>query len=133
MSRPSLNDLTAFVAVATHRSFRRAADEIGMAPSSLSHAIRALEDRVGVRLLHRTTRSVSPTEADFQLLGRLQPALASLDDALDSIARFRGNVAGMLRINAPRVVAGLLVRWVLPQMAQRHPSVTVDIVVEGRN
>ncbi|TJW86308.1 MAG: LysR family transcriptional regulator, partial [Mesorhizobium sp.] len=73
-----------------------------------------------------------PTEAGFQLLDRLQPALASLDEALDSVAGFRGNVAGTVRINAPRLVAGLLVRWVLPRMAERHPDVTVDIVVEGR-
>ncbi len=132
MSRPSLNDLTAFVAVATRRSFRHAADELGMAPSTLSHAMRALEERMGVRLLNRTTRSVSPTEAGFELLGRLQPALANLDDALDSIATFRGSVAGNVRINAPRLAAGLLVREVLPLMAERFPGVVVDIVVEGR-
>jgi DNA-binding transcriptional LysR family regulator len=132
MSRPSLNDLTAFVAVATHRSFRGAADELGIAPSTLSHAMRALEERMGVRLLNRTTRSVSPTEAGFQLLGRLQPALASLDDALDSVAAFRGNVAGTVRINAPRLAAALLVGNVLPLMSERFPDVTVDIVVEGR-
>ncbi|MDX8434360.1 LysR family transcriptional regulator [Mesorhizobium abyssinicae] len=132
MARPSLNDLTAFVAVATHRNFRRAADEIGTAPSTLSHAMRALEERMGVRLLNRTTRSVSPTEAGYQLLGRLQPALASLDEALDSVAGFRGKVAGTVRINAPRLAAGLLVRSALPRMAELHPDVTVDIVVEGR-
>ncbi|AZO28445.1 MULTISPECIES: LysR family transcriptional regulator [Mesorhizobium] len=132
MARPSLNDLTAFVAVATHRNFRRAADEIGTAPSTLSHAMRALEERMGVRLLNRTTRSVSPTEAGYRLLGRLQPALASLDEALDSVAGFRGKVAGTVRINAPRLVAGLLVRTALPRMAELHPDVTVDIVVDGR-
>jgi DNA-binding transcriptional LysR family regulator len=132
MMRPSLDDLTAFVAVATHRSFRRAADELGMAPSTLSHAMRTLEERLGVRLLNRTTRSVSPTEAGYELLARLQPALVSLDDALDAIAAFRGNVAGTVRINAPRPAATLLVRDILPQMAERFPDVTVDIVVEGR-
>lgn len=132
MARPSLKDLTAFVAVATHRNFRRAADEIGTAPSTLSHAMRALEERMGVRLLNRTTRSVSPTEAGYQLLGRLQPALASLDEALDSVAGFRGKVAGTVRINAPRLVAGLLVRSALPRMAELHPDVSVDIVVDGR-
>jgi DNA-binding transcriptional LysR family regulator len=132
MARPSIHDLTAFVAVATHRSFRSAADELGTAPSTLSHAMRALEERLGVRLLNRTTRSVSPTEAGFQLLERLQPALTSLDDALDSVATFRGNVAGTVRINAPRLAAALLVRDVLPIMAERHPDVTVDLVVEGR-
>jgi DNA-binding transcriptional LysR family regulator len=132
MPRPSLNDLSAFVAVATHRSFRRAADELGTAPSTLSHAMRALEDRMGLRLLNRTTRSVSPTEAGFQLLGQLQPALAALDDALDSVAAFRGNVAGTVRVNAPRLAAAVLVRDVLPVMAERFPDVTVDIVVEGK-
>ncbi|WP_374375703.1 LysR family transcriptional regulator [Dongia sp.] len=131
MSRPSLNDLNAFVAVATHRSFRRAADELGTAPSTLSHAMRALEERMGVRLLNRTTRSVSPTEAGFQLLGHLQSALASLDEALDSVAAFRGKVAGTVRINAPRLAAALLVRDVLPLMSERFPDVIVDVVVQG--
>lgn len=132
MMRPSLNDLIAFVAVATHRSFRRAADELGMAPSTLSHAMRGLEDRLGVRLLNRTTRSVSPTEAGFELLNRLQSALTSLDEALDAVSTFRGNVAGTVRINAPRVAAAILVRDILPRMAERFPDVTVDVVVEGR-
>jgi DNA-binding transcriptional LysR family regulator len=131
MSRPSLNDLTAFVVVATHRSFRRAADELGAAPSTLSHAMRALETRMGMRLLNRTTRSVSPTEAGFQLLARLRPALASLDEALESVAGFRGGVAGLVRVNAPRVAAALIVREVLPRLAQRHPDVTVDVVADG--
>jgi len=132
MTRPSLNDLTAFVAVATHRSFRGAADELGTAPSTLSHAMRALEERLGLRLLNRTTRSVSPTEAGFQLLARLQPALGALDEAIDSVTALRGKVAGRVRINAPRLAAALLVRDVLPRMAERFPEVTVDLVVEGR-
>jgi DNA-binding transcriptional LysR family regulator len=134
MSRPSISDLTAFVAVATHRSFRRAADELGTAPSTLSHAMRGLEERLGLRLLNRTTRSVSPTEAGFRLLASLQTALASLDEALDSVAAFRGSgrVAGTVRVNAPRLGAALLVRDVLPRMAERFPDVTVDLVVEGR-
>ncbi|KAA1053710.1 LysR family transcriptional regulator [Azospirillum argentinense] len=132
MTRPSLNDLSAFVAVATHRSFRRAADELGTAPSTLSHAMRGLEDRLGVRLLNRTTRSVSPTEAGLELLGRLTVALTSLDEALDAVTAFRGNVAGRVRINAPRVAAAALVRGVLPRMVERFPDVTVDIAVEGR-
>lgn len=132
MTRPSLNDLTAFVTVATRRSFRRAADELGTAPSTLSHAMRALEERMGVRLLNRTTRSVSPTEAGFELLGRLQPALATLDEALDSVAAFRGNVAGTIRINAPRLGATILMRDILPVMTERFPDVVVDLVVEGK-
>ncbi|MBP7066089.1 LysR family transcriptional regulator [Ferrovibrio sp.] len=132
MSRPSLSDLAAFVAVANHRSFRRAADELGTAPSTLSHALRGLEEQLGVRLLNRTTRSVAPTEAGFKLLASLQTTLAALDDALEGVAAFRGQVAGIVRINAPRLGAALLVREVLPLMAQRFPEVTVDVVVEGR-
>jgi DNA-binding transcriptional LysR family regulator len=132
MLRPSLNDLIAFVAVATHRSFRRAADELGTAPSTLSHAMRGLEVRLGVRLLNRTTRSVSPTEAGLELLGRLQAALTSLDEALDAVAPFRGTVAGTVRINAPRLAAAVLVRDVLPRMVERFPDVIIDVVVEGR-
>jgi DNA-binding transcriptional LysR family regulator len=132
MARPSLNDLTAFVTVATRRSFRRAADELGTAPSTLSHAMRALEERMGVRLLNRTTRSVSPTQAGFELLGRLQPALATLDEALDSLAAFRGSVTGTVRINAPRLGAALLVSDILPAMSERFPDVVVDLIVEGK-
>lgn len=132
MSRPSLTDLTAFVAVATRRSFRRAADDLGSAPSTLSHAIRGLEDDLGVRLLNRTTRSVSPTEAGFQLLDRLRPILGQLDEALDGVAAFRGSVAGTVRLNAPRLAAALIVRRILPLMASRFPEVTVDVVAEGK-
>ena len=131
MARPSLNDLTAFVAVASHRSFRRAADALGTAPSTLSHAMRALEERMGVRLLNRTTRSVFPTEAGLELIARLRPALGALDEALGAVAPFRGQVAGTVRVNAPRVGAGFIVREILPRMAERCPEVVVDIVVEG--
>lgn len=132
MIRPSLNDLHAFVTVATRRSFRRAADDLGIAPSTLSHAMRALEERLGVRLLNRTTRSVAPTEAGFELLGRLQPALAGLDEAFDAVQAFRGNISGTVRINAPRLAATLLVRDILPVMSERFPNVLIDLVVEGK-
>ncbi|MDQ1186703.1 LysR family transcriptional regulator [Agrobacterium larrymoorei] len=130
--RPSLTELTAFMAVATHRSFRRAADELGTAPSTLSHTVRALEERLGVRLLNRTTRSVSPTEAGLSLLNRLHNVMNSLDEALDATAAFRGNVAGRVRINAPRVTIAYLVREILPLMTERYPNVEVDLVAEGR-
>lgn len=132
MTRPSLNDLEAFVAVATRRSFRRAADDLGTAPSTLSHAMRTLEERLGVRLLNRTTRSVSPTEAGMRLLDRLGPALAGLDEALGAVQAFRGTISGTVRINAPRLAATLLVRHILPAMSERFPEVVVDLVVEGR-
>jgi DNA-binding transcriptional LysR family regulator len=132
MARPSLTDLTAFVAVSNHRSFRRAADELGAAPSTLSHAIRSLEDGLGVRLLNRTTRSVSPTEAGFQLLDLLRPALGQLDEALDRVAAFRSSVAGTVRVNAPRLGAAIIVRKIMPVMSSRFPDVTLDVVAEGK-
>jgi DNA-binding transcriptional LysR family regulator len=132
MARPSLNDLQAFVTVATRRSFRRAADDLGTAPSTLSHAMRALEERLGVRLLNRTTRSVSPTQAGCELLVRLRPALAGLDEALDAVQAFRGTINGTVRINAPRLAATLLIRDILPVMSERYPDVVIDLVVEGK-
>jgi DNA-binding transcriptional LysR family regulator len=132
MPKPTLNDLTAFAAVAAHRSFRRAADELGLAPSSLSHAMRALERELGVRLLHRTTRSVSPTEAGERLLVRLGPALRELDGALAEVDAFRDGASGTVRINAPEAAARLLVRQVIPALLTRHPGLSVDLVAEGR-
>ena len=132
MPKPTLNDLTAFAAVAANRSFRRAADELGFAPSSLSHAVRALERDLGVRLVHRTTRSVSPTEAGERLIARLGPALRELDGALAEVDGFRDGASGTVRINAPEAAARLLVRELIPVLLARHPGLSVDLVTEGR-
>src|SRR6185312_1115206 len=85
MERTDLSDLAAFVSVATHRSFRRAAVELRVSPSALSHAIRGVEERLGVRLLNRTTRSVAPSEAGERLLARLRPALRDIADAVEDV------------------------------------------------
>ena len=132
MPKPTLSDLTAFAAVAGHRSFRRAADELGLSPSSLSHAMRTLERNLGVRLLNRTTRSVSPTEAGERLLGRLAPALRNLDLALGEVDAFREGPSGTVRINAPEVAARLLLARVVPVVLARYPALAVDLVTEGR-
>lgn len=132
MTEPTLNDLKFFIAVATHRSFRRAADELGLAPSTLSHAMRALESQLGVRLLNRTTRSVALTEAGRQLLARLTPVLGDLAAALDEVDPYRATPAGHVRINAPAIAAALLVRHVVPRVLERNPQVSIDIVSEGR-
>lgn len=132
MLRPSFNDLHAFILVATHRSFRRAADELGMAPSTLSHAMKSLEDRLGVRLLHRTTRSVALTEAGDRLLARLAPVLEDMDAALAEACATRDVPAGTVRINAPETAAWMLVRDVVPWVLDRYPEVSVDVVTEGR-
>jgi DNA-binding transcriptional LysR family regulator len=131
MSRPTLNDLAAFAAVAEHRSFRKAADALGVSRSALSHTLLGLEKNLGVRLLNRTTRSVAPTDAGARLLARLDPVLRDLDAALDVLAEARGP-SGTLRINANRAAARLLLREVVPTYLARHPDVELDLVTEGR-
>ncbi|MCC8392792.1 LysR family transcriptional regulator [Paraburkholderia sp. MMS20-SJTR3] len=132
MTKPTLADLTAFSAVAAHRSFRRAADALGVSRSSLSHAMLALERELGVRLLNRTTRSVAPTEAGEALLMRLGPVLRDLDEALDAVADSRGSPSGTLRINANESAARLLLRTVVPRYLKRFPRMELDLVAEGR-
>ncbi|RZN14585.1 LysR family transcriptional regulator [Bradyrhizobium sp. Leo121] len=132
MPRPSLNDLAAFASVANLRSFRRAAETIGVSRSALSHAMIALERNLGIRLLNRTTRSVSLTEAGARLLAHLGPVLQDLDTALDSLAEVRGTPSGTLRINANKSGAAILLRDVIPHFLAQHPEVEIDLVSEGR-
>ncbi len=131
-SKPTLADLTAFSAIVAHRSFRKAADELGLSPSTLSHMMRALEHMIGVRLLHRTTRSVSATEAGERLVTRLQPVLRDLDRALQEVDTFRHRPSGTLRINTSETAARLLLRSVVPIFLARYPEISLDIVTEGR-
>jgi DNA-binding transcriptional LysR family regulator len=130
--QPGLGDLTAFAAIVAHRSFRKAADELGLSPSTLSHMMRALEARLGVRLLHRTTRSVSPTETGEQLAAHLTPILRDLDGVLAGVTAFQGRPAGRLRINASEPAARLLLRSVVPVFLRRCPEMSLDLVTEGR-
>jgi DNA-binding transcriptional LysR family regulator len=132
MTKPSLADLTIFAAVARHRSFRAAADELGVSRSSLSHALIGLEQQLGVRLLHRTTRSVAPTEAGARLLARLVPTLRDLDDMLAVVGDGAEGPAGTVRINALEAAARWLLRHVVPSFLQRYPRVSLDIVSEDR-
>ena len=132
MTRPSLNDLSAFAAVARHRSFRKAADEVGVSRSALSHAVTGLEDKLGLRLLNRTTRSVSPTQAGIALLDRLGPVLRDLDAALDALTEARGRPSGLLRINANKSGARLLLREVVPRFTAACPEVELDLVLQGQ-
>jgi DNA-binding transcriptional LysR family regulator len=132
MVRPTLSDLAAFAAVAEHRSFRKAADVLGVSRSALSHALLGLERDLGVRLLNRTTRSVAPTDAGARLLTRLAPVLRDLDAALDTLAEVRGGPSGPLRINASKGAARLLLRDVVPRFLAHCPDVALDLVSEGR-
>ncbi len=132
MPKPSLADLTAFASIAEHRSFRRAADALGVSRSSLSHLMRTLERTLDVRLLHRTTRSVAPTEAGERLLKRLAPVLRDLDEALDAVSDDSGQPSGMLRINGNEAAARLLLGTVVPLFLARYPQMSLDLVSEGR-
>ena len=120
------------MAIVAHRNFRKAAEELGLSPSTLSHVMRTLETNIGVRLLHRTTRSVSPTEAGARLAERLRPALRDLDLALEEIDAFRGRPSGTLRINSSEIAARLLLRSVVPTFLARNPEMALDLVTEGR-
>ncbi|RYE90028.1 MAG: LysR family transcriptional regulator [Myxococcales bacterium] len=131
MPGASLLELRAVSAVAVHRSFRAAAAELAMSPSALSHAVSALEQRLGVRLFHRTTRSVALTDAGESLLVRVRPALREIDEALDGINRFRDTPTGTLRLNTSAGAARRVFPLVLAFRA-RHPDMRVELVTDDR-
>lgn len=120
------------MAVAEHRSFRRAADLMGVTRSSLSHTLRGLEDRLNARLLHRTTRSVSLTEIGQRLLTRLAPLMGDFDAVLEDVAGEQGKPTGELRINGSEGAIRLLLLHIVPEFMARYPDVTLDLVAEGR-
>jgi len=123
--------LTAFVAVAEERSFTKAAVRLGVSTSALSHAIRGLEERLGVRLLARTTRSVAPTEAGDQLLAQVGPALGDVRTALDGIGRLRDRPAGRLRLIMPRIAASMVLLPKLARFAREYPDVVLDVTTDN--
>jgi DNA-binding transcriptional LysR family regulator len=137
MKRPSLDDLETFAAVARTRSFRKAAVERGVTGSAVSQAVRNLEDGLGVRLLNRTTRSVSATEAGEQ---RLRPAFAEIAGALEDVDSFRRTPAGSVRINAPAPAVEFVLAPLVAPFLEAYPDVTLEIIsdaasidiVEGR-
>ncbi len=125
-----LGELDAFTAVARARSFRGAARRRGVSASSLSAALRRLEQRLGVRLLNRTTRSVTPTEAGLRLLDRLAPALGEIAVALDQVESSRTSPAGTLRLNVPTIAARLMLPDIAARFLEAHPKITLEIVAE---
>jgi DNA-binding transcriptional LysR family regulator len=128
--RADLGDLNAFVAVARARGFRDGARVSGASASGLSEAVRRLEAQLGVRLLHRTTRSVVPTEAGERLLGRLGPALAEVESALDVVNGFRDRPAGTLRLNVPVSAARLVLPAIVPPFLAAYPEIQLEAVVD---
>ena len=123
-------ELVAFMAVATDRSFRRAADKLGMSPSALSHMIRSLEERLGARLLNRTTRSVAMSEAGQALFDRLGPAIGDIDRAVHDVGAFQTRPRGVVRINLPRIAARLMVAPILGDFFRQYPDVRLDLVID---
>lgn len=130
MKGGEFNELTAFLCVTEERSFRRAATRLGMSPSALSHTIRALEQRLGARLLNRTTRSVAPTEAGQQLYNRVRPAVEEIKDASKDVGTAQTEPRGMVRINLPRIAARLLVTPMLSEFASKYPDIRLEFVID---
>lgn len=131
MKRPSWSELEAVKVIAEQRSFRRAADVLGLKRSSLSHTIKGLEARLRVQLFHRTTRSVALTEAGEMLIARLTPLLAEMDDALNDVLASGHQPYGILRISASDAAIGLLLEKVLPLFIQQKPGIEIDLVAQG--
>ncbi|MBR8320634.1 MULTISPECIES: LysR family transcriptional regulator [Burkholderia cepacia complex] len=125
-----LGDLNAFMAVARASGFRDAAHVTGLSASGLSEAVRRLEARLGVRLLHRTTRSVVPTEAGERLLARLAPALTEVAAALDGIDEFRGRPAGTLKLNVPVSASRLVLPAIVPRFLEAYPDIRLEVTAD---
>jgi len=122
-----LSVLSAFAVVADERSFTRAAVKLGVSRSAVSHSVSALEERLGLRLLARTTRTVAPTEAGERLLGQLRPALHDIAAALMDVGRLREKPAGVVRLIAPPIVLATLLSPKLARFARDYPEVELDI------
>jgi DNA-binding transcriptional LysR family regulator len=128
--RPSLDDLAAFAEVAKQRSFTRAAARLGVSQSALSQTVRALEERLGLRLLTRTTRSVAPTEAGERLLQTLTPRFEDIDNALSALTALREQPAGTIRVTAGEHAAIAVLEPALKGFLDRYPDIHVEIVVD---
>lgn len=132
LSRSDLADLNAFKAVERTRSFTKAAIELGITTSALSHSVRNLEERLGVRLLNRTSRTVAPTEAGANLALRLEVGFKEISEALDDIKRLRDRPVGRLRLNVLSDGARLIIARHLPKFVSLYPDVEVEITVDDR-
>jgi DNA-binding transcriptional LysR family regulator len=132
MNRGDLADLNAFVAVADHLSFRAASAQLGVTASALSHSMRQLEERLGVRLLHRTTRSVSLTDAGLRLLEGLRPGIEQISGALETLHQQRQRPFGRLRIHASPLSAPALIAPVWERFLSTYPEVHLELWVDMR-
>ncbi len=130
MKREEMADLTAFVVVAEERNFTRAALKLGLSQSALSGIVRRLEERLGVRLLARTTRSVAPTEAGERIVQTLQPMLRDLDERIADLGEFRDSPGGTIRITSVEHAAKTIIRPALTKLLGHYPDINVEVVVD---
>jgi DNA-binding transcriptional LysR family regulator len=131
MRPDQLGDLAVFAAIASDRSFTRAAKRLGVTQSALSQTMKRLEGQLGFRLLTRTTRSVAPTAAGERLLTTLSPALAGLEDEIEALSQARGEAIGTVRITTGKHAADTLLWPMLPSFMRRHPGIEVEVCVEN--
>jgi DNA-binding transcriptional LysR family regulator len=131
MKRASIAEMSAFVAIAERGSFAKAAAQLGVSRSSLSESLRAMEERLGVRLINRTTRSVALTEAGERLLAQLRPLLDNFDAALESVNAYRDSPAGLVRITVPRPAARTIIEPILSRFLLAHPAVTLEVSIDS--
>lgn len=132
MKRDELGDLVAFLTVAEERSFTRAAARLGTSQSSLSHTVRRLEERMGLRLLTRTTRNVAPTEAGEQLVLTLRPAFNDIRERLDSLTALRQRPAGNIRITASRNAAETILMPAVKTLMEEYPDINIEISIDQK-
>ncbi|NYE62865.1 DNA-binding transcriptional LysR family regulator [Duganella sp. 1224] len=130
MKRPSLDGVRTFLAVAEHRSFSAAAAQLGMTTTAVSKTIKTLEQRHGVILFRRTTRSVALTEAGAELFAQLRSATSQIDDAFSALNAHRDKPIGTLRLTAPRALGGLILKTLIPAFHRRYPDIHVDISLD---
>lgn len=132
MRSNELAELIGFVTVADLKSFRRAAEKLQLTPSTLSHSMRSLEERLGVRLLNRTTRSVAPTDAGLALLAQVRPALQQIAGAVAQVHGFNPEPRGTLRLNVPHLAAAMVFAARLGEFARAYPGIVLDISLDDR-
>ncbi|HEU5047092.1 MAG TPA: LysR family transcriptional regulator [Rickettsiales bacterium] len=133
MDRDLLSHLPVVLAVARSGSFAAAAARLGMGASAVSHAVKTVEDRIGMPLFARTTRSVALTEAGNDFLAGIEPALTAIEETIERVRAAKGKVTGVLRLNVPHVALSLAITPALAVMAQRHPDLTVEVVSDDRS
>lgn len=129
MARIDPADLSVFLAIARQGSFRRAAAELGVTPSALSHSLRIVEERIGIRLINRTTRSLALSDAGARLFARINPAFLDIGDAIDELNRFRDTPFGTLRLNVSRICARFVLMPIVTRFLAAFPDIQVELVV----